>query len=127
MNKLATRGLHRTGVRSAAAALIAAALLGGCVELPTAPTVAAMPSPYKPLDVFQADDQFCRGYAYQQVGGQTPGATTAPAPAVSSPYYYDSYYGLQYRYNVAYEQCMYSKGNQLPGYTPPAASLPPPR
>ncbi len=31
--------------------------------------------------------------------------------------------GLQRRYDIAYEQCMYSKGNQVPGYvyqnTPP--------
>ncbi len=33
-------------------------------------------------------------------------------------------YGLQRRYDIAYQQCMYSKGNQIPGYavqnyTPP--------
>ncbi|MHB8622776.1 MAG: hypothetical protein ACYC9J_03780 [Sulfuricaulis sp.] len=34
---------------------------------------------------------------------------------------------LQYRYNLAYAQCMYSKGNQVPGYAAPAQySLPPP-
>ncbi len=33
-------------------------------------------------------------------------------------------YDLQRRYDIAYQQCMYSKGNQLPGYSysaPPAA------
>jgi hypothetical protein len=49
-------------------------------------------------------------------------------------------YEIQRRYDIAYQQCMYSKGNQVPGYsipapaavpsTPPAppsgASIPPP-
>lgn len=43
---------------------------------------------------------------------------------------------LQRRYNIAYEQCMYSKGNQIPAYgygysnyaypPPPRYALPPP-
>jgi len=35
----------------------------------------------------------------------------------------------QYRYNLAYEQCMYAKGNQVPGrsYMSPSTSYPPPR
>ena len=35
---------------------------------------------------------------------------------------------LRQRYDVAYEQCMYAKGNQVSGMTPPAAlpPLPPP-
>ena len=41
---------------------------------------------------------------------------------------------IQQRYNIAYEQCMYSKGNQVPGYAaapapsaqPPGAPPPPP-
>ncbi len=115
MYQLARPAIQRAAMRSFAAVL-GAVLLGGCVELPTAPTVAAMPSPYKPLEVFQADDMACRGYAHEQVKGQ---------PA-DEGYYYNSPYGLQYRYNVAYEQCMYSKGNQLPGYMPPVATAPAP-
>ena len=34
--------------------------------------------------------------------------------------------GLQRRYNVAFEQCMYAKGNQVPGFSAPAAYYPPP-
>lgn len=44
--------------------------------------------------------------------------------------------GIQQQYNVAYQQCMYSKGNQVPGYAPvygapvyaapPGAPPPPP-
>jgi hypothetical protein len=34
---------------------------------------------------------------------------------------------IQRRYDAAYEQCMYAKGNQVPGVAPaPAASIPPP-
>lgn len=33
---------------------------------------------------------------------------------------------LQQRYNVAYMQCMYAKGNQVPGYTLVALPNPPP-
>jgi uncharacterized protein YcfJ len=39
-------------------------------------------------------------------------------------------YGIQQRYDIAYAQCMYSKGNQIPGYGvppgPPAPPGPPP-
>ncbi len=34
--------------------------------------------------------------------------------------------GLQRRYNIAYAQCMYSRGNQVPGYQANAAPPPPP-
>jgi hypothetical protein len=35
---------------------------------------------------------------------------------------------VQQRYDVAYSQCMYSRGNQVPGYVqpPPPAYAPPP-
>jgi uncharacterized protein YcfJ len=35
---------------------------------------------------------------------------------------------LQQRYNIAYSQCMYSRGNQVPGYVQPSApsAAPPP-
>jgi len=34
--------------------------------------------------------------------------------AAGSNYYYGSYYGVQRRYDGAYMQCMYAKGNQIP-------------
>ncbi len=35
--------------------------------------------------------------------------------------------GIQQQYDIAYTQCMYAKGNQIPGYGPaPAAYAPPP-
>jgi len=35
---------------------------------------------------------------------------------------------IQRRYDIAYQQCMYAKGNQVPGYyyQPPAGKVPPP-
>lgn len=35
-------------------------------------------------------------------------------------------YSAQQIYNNAYTQCMYSRGNQVPGYYAPAAAAPPP-
>jgi len=105
--------LHRIKLRTTAVALTGAVLLGACVELPTAPTVAVMPSPYKPFEVFQSDDQVCRGFAYQQIGGKPSSGTASTSNSNLS------YYGLQYQYNLSYQQCMYSKGNQIPGFAPP--------
>lgn len=150
----------------------AVTLLGACAQIPTQPTIAVMPAPNKPFEVFQNDDAVCRGFANQQVGGETAGGTVnnntatgavagaaigAAAGAVigggkgagigagsglllgaaaGNSNGYGSAYGLQRQYNIAYAQCMYSKGNQLPvqqptyqtaypqpGYYPP----PPPR
>jgi hypothetical protein len=143
--------------------LLLAGALAACVEVPTQPTIAVMPAPYKPFEVFQADDQMCRGYAAQQVGGQTPGgavnnstatgAVTGAAvgaasgaligqtgaaagigagaglllgAAAGSDYGNRSAYGLQRQYNIAYAQCMYSRGNQIPGFAPPSNIAAPP-
>lgn len=35
-------------------------------------------------------------------------------------------YDLQRRYDIAYEQCMYAKGNQVPGYASRSYTPPPP-
>jgi len=35
-------------------------------------------------------------------------------------------YSIQRRYDIAYAQCMYSKGNQVPGYARPRTLPPPP-
>jgi uncharacterized protein YcfJ len=35
-------------------------------------------------------------------------------------------YGIQRRYDIAYSQCMYSRGNQVPGYQPAGVAPPPP-
>jgi uncharacterized protein YcfJ len=52
------------------------------------------------------------------LGGTAIGASNAEKTGMS----------LQRRYDIAYEQCMYSRGNQVPGYVQPApaAAAPPP-
>ena len=152
-----------TRIHTISLSLAAAALLGACAEVPTQPSVAVMPAPNKPIEVFQAEDQQCRGYAQQQVGGQTTGgevnngtatgavvgaATGAAAGALigrsggaagvgagaglllgaaaGNNYGASSAYGLQRRYDIAYQQCMYAKGNQLPQARPRYYYAPPP-
>jgi hypothetical protein len=48
--------------------------------------------------------------------GSAAGAGAANQSAMTS----------QRRYNIAYEQCMYAKGNQVPGHAPPRYLPPPP-
>ncbi|MDR2000878.1 MAG: hypothetical protein LBP94_05045 [Zoogloeaceae bacterium] len=144
--------------------LIAAAL-AGCASAPLGPTVAVMPASHKPLDVFAGEDQYCRSYAEQSVGGQTHRANdNAAAKAVvgtavgavigaaiggrdgaavgagggllmgsasGSGYGAMSERQIQRSYDVAYLQCMYSHGNQIPGQyvrqtSPPSPPPPPP-
>jgi hypothetical protein len=140
------------------------AFLVGCSTMPTGPTVAAMPGPGKPFEVFQADDASCRQYAEAQIGGASPsqtanqntaagaaigtlagaglgaalgsigghagagaaigGATGLVAgTAIGSQQGAYSEQQLQRRYDIAYQQCMYAKGNSIPGsrryYAPP--------
>ena len=129
-------------------------MLSGCATMPTGPMVPVLPGPGKPFEVFMADDTLCRQWAQQQIGGASPsqtanqnlasgatvgalvgaamgaaiGAATGNAGAASE-------YQLQRRYDIAYQQCMYAKGNQIPGavrsptrsYVPPPPPPPPPR
>ncbi|MBK6322314.1 hypothetical protein [Candidatus Aalborgicola defluviihabitans] len=55
------------------AGLCVTAGLAGCVSAPQGPRVAIMPAPGKPLDLFAAEDQYCRGYARQSLGPDTRG------------------------------------------------------
>src|ERR1700690_2488053 len=48
---------------------IGALALTGCASVPDGPTVRVMPAPGKPFEVFVADDQYCRSYAMQSIGG----------------------------------------------------------
>ena len=55
------------------------------------------------------------------IGGATgaavgAGVGLAAGSAAGTGAYYNSMYGLQHHYDVAYIQCMYSKGNQVPVY-----------
>ncbi len=48
-----------------------ALLAAGCVSIPNGPTNMALPGTGKPFEQFQADDGYCRQYAYDAVGGHT--------------------------------------------------------
>ena len=56
--------------RSMLLASVASVLvLGGCVVLPTGPSVAALPGSRTGFEQFRADDDACRSFAYSAVGG----------------------------------------------------------
>lgn len=134
-------------------AIAAAAVLAGCVTVPTGPAVMVLPGQYKPFDQFRVDDIECRNFAAASVGGSAQqasdsaaaftlgatavgaavgaaiGATTGQAgtgaaigagsgllvgAAGGSSQSYGSQYDIQARYDGAYIQCMYAKGNQVP-------------
>ena len=136
--------------------------VAGCAQMPVGPTIAVMPAPGMPFEVFQQDNYVCQQYAHAAIGGNpnnianeqvakgaiagaavgaaagallggnsnAAGAgaatgllfgTAAGAGAAS-----DTTYGLQRLYNIAYAQCMYAKGNQVPGYASPRYVPPPP-
>lgn len=142
-----------------AGAVLAMMLLSGCAETPTGPTVAVMPAPGKPMDLFENEDAECRQYSQQAIAGaENPNNKTAVGAgagtvigaaagavlggrngagagaatgllfgtAAGSGAAEQSSMSLQRRYNIAYEQCMYSKGNQIPAYGYSSYAYPPP-
>ncbi len=52
--------------------LLVAWILTACVNLPTGPSLMALPGSGKSFDQFRQDDKECREYAYQQIEGDTP-------------------------------------------------------
>jgi hypothetical protein len=174
MQSSAKASVPRRPLGLAAALILAsgAALLGGCAESPTSPSVAVMPPPGKPFELFVADDQLCRNWANQSIngtsaqqastasligsaavgtalgaavgaasgghgatgGGAAVGAVLGTAVGASEAGYAGR--SVQRRYDIAYQQCMYARGNLLPGMSaaayqsapppPPAGSPPPP-
>ena len=106
--------------------LLVAALVGtgACASTPTGPSVMALPGSSKSYDQFRVDDVRCRQLAAAELQTTPPGAVPE-----------------QRRYDMAYMQCMYAEGNQVPVPggefqsvgtpprkvpTPPAGSPPPP-
>jgi hypothetical protein len=78
----------------------------GCASAPTGPSVTVLPGDEKTLEEFQADDTACRQWASPQSGATaTQGASNGSAWS-SGP--------AQRNYDVAYAQCMFTKGNQVP-------------
>lgn len=58
-------------VKKTACAVGVAALLAGCVTLPSGPSQMVLPGTGRSFDEFRGDDMICRQYAYDQVGGST--------------------------------------------------------
>jgi outer membrane biogenesis lipoprotein LolB len=90
-------------------------LLSACAALPTGPHVLVLPRAGTSMEAFQWDDRECQGYASRQL------ATGAQAGASSTA-------TLQWRYDMAYVQCMYAKGHRVPDGAappPPPQTLPP--
>jgi hypothetical protein len=153
-------------------ALVFLAVLAGCATLPLGPSVAVMPAPGKPFELFAVEENMCREYAERQTGispqeasdrslltgsvaGTLIGAAAGTAigalagnigagaiagagtglllgSASGANAAYGRSWVLQQRYDISYQQCMYAKGNQLPGqpvvsYYPPPPHQPPPR
>ena len=127
-------------------ALLAAPLMFGCAEMPTGPTVAVMPGPNKPFDVFMEDDGLCRHWAAHSIGqpgndaaarqmlgstvagavigtlagaalggdsGAGAGAAMGTVVGASAGANQSAWVAAnaQRAYDIAYQQCMYSRGN----------------
>jgi hypothetical protein len=87
-------------LRSTLALTVTALVLGACAAVPpVGPRVVALPADGKPIQMFQQEDMECRSYGTQAVSAIDPQAVST--------------YELQQRYDVAYQQCMYSKGNKI--------------
>jgi hypothetical protein len=100
--------------------LVLVSLLGACTTVPTGPGVMVLPGSGKSLDQFHADDAACRQWGFQAIG-MTPEQAATGAGAAR----YTGQEG-QWRYDMAYMQCMYARGNQIPGYQGGYRSLPAP-
>ena len=144
--------------RLLSAAMIVPLALAGCAQTPMGPTVAVMPAPGKPFDVFQTDQAVCKQFAESQVAGGAQsvnnqqvgtavlgtvlgaglgaaigggrGAAIGAASgalggtAIGAGSASQGQMSLQQRYDIAYSQCMYSRGNQVPGFSPPPGYAP---
>lgn len=137
--------------------------LASCAQMPVGPSVAVMPGPYKPFDVFTQDDEMCRGWAAHSIGipgndaaaqafvastavgtalgalvgaaaggdrgaGSGAAAGAAMGAMTGSGQSAAVAWSAQRRYDIAYSQCMYARGNVVPqyGYRPQPPMMPPP-
>lgn len=109
------------------AMLVAGVALSGCVPETFNPTLSVMPGPGKSLDLFAADQSACQQFAAGQIAGARQQAnqniannvllTNPPDPlATAQAESATATAALQQQYDAAYGQCMYAKGNQVPGY-----------
>lgn len=66
------------------------------------------------------------GHGHDSPAGPMAGAGLIVGSAAGANAANESTMTLQRRYDIAYQQCMYAKGNQIPGYAPPRYTPPPP-
>jgi hypothetical protein len=76
--------------------LILVSFLGACTTAPMGPSIMVLPGRGIAFEQFQADDAACREWASRQAGSPEQ----------------------QLQYDIAYQQCMYSKGHVIPGVQP---------
>ena len=100
-------------IRNVLAMLGVTAAMAGCASVPTGPSAMVLPGSGKTMEQFQAEDVRCRQAASGELDRTKAGQVSA-----------------QMRYDMAYMQCMYAAGNQIPmAGRPPgpgAANLPQP-
>lgn len=102
-----------------------------CAQMPTGPSVAVKPGPNKPFEIFMQDDQLYRGWASHSIGlagndaaaqqmlaSTVTGAAmgTVVAASVGANQATATAWDAQRRYDIAHQQCMYSKGNLVSYY-----------
>jgi hypothetical protein len=87
--------------------IAATVTIAGCASAPTGPSVMVLPGTGKSTEQFQQEDARCRQMASNELasikGGNVPD---------------------QRRYDMAYMQCMYASGNQVPVSSRPGYSTP---
>ena len=59
--------------RKHAMPLLTALLAAGCVSLPSGPSVLVLPGSGSSFSEFRADENACRRYAYDYIGGRSAG------------------------------------------------------
>jgi len=131
----------RDHFRTGGAAVAAALLLAACTSIPSGPSVLVLPGTGKSFQQFQNDEQLCRRYANDLLGGKTPDAAAVDAGIRSAAVGAvlgaaigaaadggrgaaagagvglaagGLAYGTQRRYDNAFIQCMYASGHRVP-------------
>jgi hypothetical protein len=128
------------------AGLLASLLLVACTVLPEGPSAVVLPGTGKSLEQFRGDDLQCRADAQGQLGGASaqqagvdsgvrsaaPGTGLLFGAVAGTGATDSSSYGMQRRYDNAYQQCMYASGHKVPvagqmlSGVPANAATPPP-
>ena len=149
-HQLATKTTQQR-VFGAGICVTALLFLVSCAQMPTGPSVAVMPGPNKPFEIFMQDDQLCRSWASHSIGlagndaaaqqmlastvtgaaiGAIAGAGlgghrnvdagaamgTVVGASVGANQAAATAWDAQRRYDISYQQCMYSKGNLVSYY-----------